>query len=245
MKKVFDDFTVAAELTPAIIVVLPILVIALCRGRLSGEWTEASIEFVIGIAILYFLAKVAREWGKSYQEKMYKRLKGMPTTIVLRFSDERIDKISKIKYHKWFNDKSEQYQLPMSLGEEEQDTMSDSKSINAMKDLRVYANANRNEYPRVYQELKKYNYWRNLYGCKKLAIAICVVLILREVVNVRKFRLEEVFLNPIPKYSIFWGLIIWMMFYCIFVTKRVVERNAFGYAVTLIETVCGTDAIQE
>lgn len=86
MKKVFDDFTVAAELTPAIIVVLPILVIALCRGRLSGEWTEASIEFVIGIAILYFLAKVAREWGKSYQEKMYKRLKGMPTTIVLRFS---------------------------------------------------------------------------------------------------------------------------------------------------------------
>ena len=244
MKRVFDDFTMMAEVAPAIIMVLPILVLALCHGALSGEWTEASIEFVIAAALLYFLARVVREWGKSYQEKMYKRLKGMPTTIVMRFSDDRIDEMSKTKYHKRFNDKGEQYQLPMSLDEEEQDTLSDSKYINAVKDLRVYANSNRNDYPRVYQELKKYNYWRNLYGCKKIAVVMYVILIIKEFFSIEEFQLEEVFLNPLPKYSIFWGLIIWTMIYCIFVTKKIVERNAFDYAITLVETVCGTDAMQ-
>ena len=71
-----------------------------------------------------------------------------------------------------------------------------------------------------------------------------VVLIIKEFFSIEEFQLEEVFLNPLPKYSIFWGLIIWTMIYCIFVTKKIVERNAFDYAITLVETVCGTDAMQ-
>ena len=240
MKKIFDDFTLSAEVLPSIVVVMPIVVIGIYRGILSGEWKEASIELIIAVTLLSFLAKVVKERGKNYQEKMYKELGGMPTTIVFRFSDRRIDEVSKMKYHNWFNSKGNQYQLPMSLEEEEADSLSENKYINAMKDLRVYANSKRTEYPRVYQELKKYNYWRNLYGCKELAIVIYVVLIVREILCITNFQMKEIILNPGMKYSVFQGLILWTLIYCMFVRKRIVERSAFDYAVTLVENVCVT-----
>ena len=153
------------------------------------------------------------------------------------------DSVLKKKYHKWFNDKGAQYQLPMSLQEEQEDRLSDSRYINATKDLRVHANSRREEYPRVYQELKKYNYWRNLYGCKKMACAICVVLIAREVFSIKGIQLKELLLNSGNKYNVLLGLIAWMIIYCMFVNQKVVERSAFDYAVTLIETICGTDGL--
>ena len=51
----------------------------------------------------------------------------MPTTIILRFSDDTIDDITKVKYHKWLNEKIPDLQLPESEEEENLDSQSDSK----------------------------------------------------------------------------------------------------------------------
>ena len=42
---------------------------------------------------------ITRGLGKSYEEKMYKELGGMPTTIIFRFAGNIIDDIFKLKYH--------------------------------------------------------------------------------------------------------------------------------------------------
>ena len=104
----------------------------------------------------------------------------MPTTIILRFSDDTIDDITKVKYHKWLNEKIPDLQLPESEEEENLDSQSDSKYESVTKYLRIYANSHREQFPRVYQELKKYNYWRNLYGCKWYALSIYAILTIRE-----------------------------------------------------------------
>lgn len=241
IKNAFDDFTIGARVLPAITVVLPLAAIGLYRGILDNEWTEASVEFALALIAIIFLSNIVREWGKSYENKMYKRLNAKPTTIVMRFSDDKIDEISKIKYHQWFNSKGGHYRLPLSLEEELVDTQSDNKYINATKDLRVYANAHRDEVPRVYQELKKYNYWRNLYGCKKFAVVMYLLLIVRELLTIETFQIKDIVLNPIPRYSVLVGVAIWTIVYCIVVTEKVVERNAFDYAITLVETICDVD----
>lgn len=233
IKKLFDDFYLTARIMPAITVVFPLLAMALYRGIFNSEWSDASVGFVLAVVIIMFLANIIREWGKSYEEKMYENLKAMPTTIVMRFSDDKIDEISKVKYHKWFNLMTANYQLPMSLEEENADVQSDIKYTNAMKMLRVYANAHRDMFPRVYQELKKYNYWRNLYGCKKLAIVMYILLII--------IQIREMIFNPSPQYGVLIGLILWTVLYCVTVTKAVVNRNAFDYAITLTETICDID----
>ena len=82
----------------------------------------------------------------------------------------------------------------------------------------------------MYQELKKYNFWRNLYGCKVLATVSYAILLLREFVVIDSFSLKEMLIVPFPKYIILVGLLIWICLFCSIVTKKTVKRNAFDYA---------------
>lgn len=240
LKNLFDDFTIAARVMPALTIVAPFLLIALYRGVIANSWSEASVEFVIALVLIMYGANIARERGKDFEEKMFKELGALPTTIVMRFSDGRIDGISKKKYHQWLNEKDYGYQLPLSLEEERMDNQSDVKYINAMKNLRIYANAHRDEIPRVYQELKKYNYWRNLYGCKKIAVVFYVCTIALEsfplFVNFGLNWLSQ----PVFNFYVLIGMVVWTLGFCLMVTQDIVKRNAFDYAVTLVETGCGT-----
>ena len=53
--------------------------------------------------------------------------------------------------------------------------------FNVSNILRNYANSNRNKEQRVYQELKEYNFWRNLYGTKGIALVVYLLIIVREI----------------------------------------------------------------
>jgi len=45
----------------------------------------------------------------------------------------------------------------------------------------ILRNSNRNKEQRVYQELKEYNFWRNLYGTKGIALVVYLLIIVREI----------------------------------------------------------------
>lgn len=237
VKKYFDDFVFAARVMPAMTAGLPLLIIAIYDGIVANSWSEASTSFALAIILIAFSAYIAREWGKNYEGKMFEKLGGMPTTIILRFSDNKIDSVSKLKYHQWFNNNLANVSLPVSLTEETADLTSDEKYISAMTFLRTYANSNRDRFPRVYQEVKKYNFWRNLYGCKILATVSYVILLLREFVVIDSFSLKEIIIAPFPKYVVFVGLLIWICLFCSIVTTKTVKRNAFDYAKTLLEII--------
>jgi len=237
VKKHFDDFVFAARVMPAVTAGLPLLIIAVYNGVVANSWSETSTSFALTIVFIVFSAYIAREWGKNYEGKMSEELGGMPTTIILRFSDNKIDSVSKLKYHQWFNNNLAGVSLPVSLTEEAADSTSDEKYISAMTFLRTNANSNRDRFPRVYQELKKYNFWRNLYGCKILATVLYMFLLLRELVVIDSFSLKEMIIAPFPKYVVFIGLLIWICLFCSIVTKKTVKRNAFDYAKTLLETI--------
>lgn len=239
IKKYFDDFVFMARAMPTMVAGLPLIVIIVYNGIVANNWSETSTSIASGIAIIFivFSAYIVREWGKTYEEKMFKELGGMPTTIILRFSDNTIDDVSKVKYHQWLNTCLEDISLPMSLIEEETDSISDKKYISAMTHLRTYANSNRDRFPRVYQELKKYNFWRNLYGCKILSTILYAILLLREFMVIDSFSLKEMIVTPFPKYGVFIGLLIWICVFCSVVTAKTVKRNAFDYARALLEII--------
>lgn len=237
IREIFDDFVIAARIKPAITLGLPMLLMTLYNGIANSKWVEAEIGLALTVVIMSFAAYIIRELGKTYEEKMYKELKGKPSTIILRFENDIIDDITKVKYHKWLNNKIADLQLPLSLEEECADTQSNSKYESAIRYLRNYANSHRDELPRVYQELKKYNYWRNLYGSKWYALAVYIILAIREILTINNFSIKQMFLEPYPKYNVLLLLIVWSGLFCIFVTKKTVKRNAFDYAKTLIETI--------
>ena len=237
IKESFDDFVITARIKPALTAVFPLLLIVFYKGVIKCKWVEAGVGLALSSVIISFMAFIVRELGKSYEEKLYKKLGGKPTTIILRFTDGTVDSVAKTKYHKWLNNNIPDLKLPVSKQEEDADTQSDAKYEGAARYLRTYANSHREQFPRVYQELKKYNYWRNIYGCKLYVLLLYGALAVREMLIADKFSIADVFLNPIPKYPILLVLIGWSLVFCLIVTRKTVTRNAFDYAKTLIEIV--------
>lgn len=237
VKSFFDDFVFHARVMPVLTAMFPVLLWGIYKGCIYKKILEVSIYLFLSLIFLTFASKVAREFGKKYEKKMYKELGGMPTTIVLRFSDNTIDNVTKARYHKALNEKLSDVSLPLSRQEENSE--SDDMYISAMNFLRNYANDNREKYPRVYHELKEYNYWRNLYGSKIFAIAVYVVIAVREVVLHKSFSVKELFEKPYPEYIAFIFMILGIGVICLFVNKDTVKRKAYDYAKTLAE-VCET-----
>ena len=233
IKNFFDDFTFHARVMPVIVLLIPILVISVFKGIVQDSWLENSSLLAFSIVFLTVTSKVARNLGKAYEDKMYEQLGGMPTTIVLRFSDNTFDNITKQRYHNKLN-KFEGLALPLDKQSETLDD--DQQYSSATNILRNYANSNRDKEPRVYQELKEYNFWRNLFGAKGIALFGYLVIAIREIILIEKFNFKQAFLHPYPYISLI-IIVFCIAFIILFVNKIVVIQKGFDYAKTLIE-VC-------
>ena len=165
---------------------------------------------------------------------MYAKLGGMPTTIVLRFSDNTFDDITKERYHRKLN-RFRGLNLPLDKSNENADD--DRQYISATNILRNYANSNRDKEPRVYQELKEYNFWRNLYGTKRIALFLYLVIVIREIILKGIISLNQAFLHPYPDYIVLIIMVLCIVSIMLFVNKKTVTQKGFDYAKTLIE-VC-------
>lgn len=234
VKEFFDDFTFHARVMPIIVLLMPIIIVGVLNGIVQDNWLEGIMLSSISLAFLTITSKVARNLGKGYESKMYEQLGGMPTTIVQRFSDDTFDEITKQRYHKKLNH-FEGLTLPLNKSTETDDD--DQQYASAANLLRNYANSNRDKEPRVYQELKEYNFWRNLYGTKKISLLIYLIIAIREVIIKGTLSLTEMFLHPFPNYTTLVIMVLCIAFIILFVNQKTVKQKGFDYAKALIE-VC-------
>lgn len=234
VKSFFDDFSFHARVMPIIVLLMPLIVISIIKGSLQGSWFENTAICFLGLSFLTITSKIARNLGKKYEKEMYKQLGGMPSTIVLRFSDDTIDDITKQRYHKKLN----QFQgLNLPLNKDSETADDDQQYIYASNILRNYANSNQEKEPRVYQELKEYNFWRNLYGTKFIALFIYSIIALREILIQESFSLKDAFFYPYPDYICLIATIICIAVLVFFVNQKTVIQKGFDYAKSLVE-VC-------
>lgn len=234
IKGFFDDFTFHARVMPIIVLLMPIVVLGITKGIVQDSWLDGAILSAISIAFLSITSKIARNLGKDYEKKMYKQLGGMPSTIVQRFSDDTFDTVTKQRYHKKLN-QFEGLMLPIDKSQET--AADDAQYTSAANILRSYANANRDKEPRVYQELKEYNFWRNLYGAKIIALFVYLIFAIRETVILETVSLKDLFLHPYPNYVSIIVLALGIAIVMLFVNQKTVQQKSFDYARTLIE-VC-------
>ena len=164
LKNFCDDFVLFGRILPVIMAMLPVIIYGIFEGYITNKKVAIPLYGGIFALILIGMEKVVRIWGKNVEIKMYEKLGAKPTTILLRYSDSTIDMLTKTRYHKYINEKIKDMDLPIMVDDENE--KSDIFYESAMNYLRKYANAHRDSEQRVYQDLKEYNFWRNLYGCK-------------------------------------------------------------------------------
>lgn len=231
-----DDFSRYARLMPVVVLALPfgfsLLACGVFQNQKASFETAAFLLLMLGAAA--FAMYVFRNRGKAVETAMYDRLGAMPTTIIQRFSDQRVDAVTKQRYHKRLN---EVYGLHLPECTEDETPESDAQYESAANTLRNYANSHREQEPRVYQELKEYNFYRNLYGGKWIALTLYVLTAAREVWLLRPADIGQLIAGLVSDHAVLLVMVLAVLALLLFVRKSSVERKAFDYAKTLIE-VC-------
>lgn len=214
LKKNFDDFNIYARIIPALIIGLPTYVYIVITGIIDFNIVGLVRNSLISVLLISMYYRIIRNLGKRCEKKMYKKLGSKPTTIVLRYSDNNFDEVTKTRYHKKLNEKIDGLKLPIK--KEKETIESDILYESAINWLRNYANSNRKKEFRVYQELKDYNFWRNLYGGKWILIISCIIFIIIEL-------LKKNYENN----SIIIMMIVIAIFSTVFITKKNNRRKGF------------------
>jgi hypothetical protein len=230
----FDDFNLHTRIMPVCIMAVPFIIIAFYRGIIKDVEYKGWILYSIVIIVLIVSSKICRELGKKYEVKMFERLGEKPTTIILRYSDNRIDEHTKTRYHEELNEAIPDLNLPLTKEAEKEDA--DELYHSAINWLRTTRGTDTTKYSAVYRALREYNFWRNLQGLKYVAIILYVVFASRELFVIGKLDLQQLLQNPLPDYLALIIFIISAILIRIFINMNLVERKAFDYAKTLVES---------
>lgn len=167
-----DPYERKARLTPALLVVLPILVPLVCVYGPRHPVLTALLGLLGGCGAMYALASIARGRGKKLEEQLIQQWGGMPTTIALRHRETSVlDSVSKSRYHEAIVSKLG-ITLPTAEEEAADPAKADDIYIGATKRLRELT---RNDKSLLLKENIAYGFHRNTLAMKPVGIVLSVL----------------------------------------------------------------------
>jgi len=164
-----DGYERKARLYPALVLLLPVLacVVAITAASLSSLQSVAITLGGCGGA--FFLAQLARDAGKHGEQALFARWGGMPSVAILRHRDNRVDAITKARYHQKLSALVKGTKTPTAAAEAAGAAGSDQMYAAWSTYLRVHTRDTK-KYSLLFQENVNYGYRRNLWGLRRLGI---------------------------------------------------------------------------
>lgn len=165
----FDEYGRKAQVSPAVLVVMPALLTALAMlpGVVPDKATAISVAF--GLGVLYWMANIAREAGKRAERKLFPN--GLPGKEWLRHGDSTLETPTKRRYKRVLAERIRDITFPTPEGEAEDPAGADESYASAVR----WLVDNTRDNARVRQELIAYGFRRNLYGLRGWGIAIALL----------------------------------------------------------------------
>jgi hypothetical protein len=171
-----DTYSIKARLFPALIVILPALVLLL----MIGQWKDPGLPellFSLGIAVLFFaVADLARRAGRRAQSNIFNESEGRPVNNELRRDDSTIDSGTKDRYRNFISEKIGK--VSPSVEEE----ASDPKSVdNFYTECFTYlrnSTYDTETFRVLFNENITFGFRRNLYGLRPYGVAINLIALI-------------------------------------------------------------------
>jgi hypothetical protein len=172
--KHFDYYSRVARIYPALLCLLPMLLaIALMAIALAKSLAQNAVFIAVGFALLYFAASIARSRGKRVEDAMLAENGGWTSTLMLRHTDGRIDRVTKQRYHRALERLCAGLILPSPAQELGDLAAADNVYRSATKAL-----IEKRREPRwnlLLQENASYGFRRNMLGLKPIAIMLAML----------------------------------------------------------------------
>jgi hypothetical protein len=174
LTKLFDNYNRVARLYPALLALAPILCSAIVVFPSLVANIPRSTAAAFGLSCLaYFLASLARSRGKMIEERLLANWGGWPTTVMLRHRDNRIDPVTKARYHAALAALCPDLMMPSAADEWSTPSAADDTYRSATK--RLIEMRRGPEYPMLHRENASYGFRRNMLGLKPIAIAVAAM----------------------------------------------------------------------
>lgn len=170
MMDFLDTYTIKARLFPALLAIIPALVLFL----LAGSWQDAGLPEMllgVGIGVLFFaLSDIARRAGKRAQRRIFRKSGGTPVNLELSHSDATISPATKERYLSFL---SAEIGSPAPTPESEHsDPAAAARFYLASFDYLRNSTTDHDRFRILFNENINYGFRRNLYGLKPVGIAL-------------------------------------------------------------------------
>lgn len=230
-----NSYNLKARVYPVILTIVPIIIIGIAYSLHLKSYYQLLSSFGVTTASYFLLSQLGRDKGKAIEKEMWKKWNGAPTTQILRYSDDSIDKHTKIKYHQKLkeltnigNEINEEFE---KISPKEADEIYQSWSKYLISKTR-----DSKKYNLLFQENINYGFRRNLFGLKSTSISIIIFLLIGSAIYsliINGFKVILISDLIVSKIILMLILFFWIKV----VKEKWIKTVAFSYAERLIETI--------
>jgi len=228
-----NTYNLKARVYPVVLSLIPIIIIGVVYSLKLQSYYQILASFGVTTALYFLFSQLGRDNGKAIEKEMWEKWGGVPSTQVLRYSDETIDKHSKERYHK-------KLKTLTGIGvniNEAYETASPNEADKIYKSWSKYLiskSRDTKKYNLLFQENVNYGFRRNLFGLKKFSIITIILLMLGSIIYsyiIGNYKFD--FTSELIVAEIFLAVIL--VFWVSIIKEKWIKSVAFSYAERLIE----------
>jgi hypothetical protein len=256
VKRLFDPYDRRARLYPALLTLLPLIVLSLTWWPGLVPIGQTVLAIAVTSGLLYLLSDYARTLGKRLEPDLKRAWGGWPTTIWLRNSDSHLSLPTKRRYHDFFLKRLGAAAIPTPNEEIARPHYADEKYDACVAWLKEQCRGD--DFPLVAKENATYGFRRNLLGLKPIGVAICLVALVAPMAKVlvgshrglSGFQVPGAFIRPYSSLSaatlgaLSFALLMLLGLWLLTVRRNWVREAGNQYARTLL-AACDTLAAKE
>lgn len=229
---VTDQYERAARLYPALLALLPLLVVQVTTSVIGKPLASQLVTLLVACGFTYLLANVSRMLGKAQENKLFQAWGGMPTTQMLRYENELVDRHTKQRYHAFLARKIKA-EFPTAEEEATSPTAADDIYRAGVKWL-LGKTRDKKLFALLFKENVSYGFHRNGFGLRWIGCLASLISVMWLTIANQAYSLQA--WQSLPAGQIVtMGIVITMTFaWLAYFTEARVKQAAYAYADMLL-----------
>lgn len=172
LDRITDSYDRKARLLPALLVVLPLGVLAVSAVPSIPAWWSRVLVLLVASGLPFVVVQIVRDRGWRVEPALFESWGGKPTTVMLRWAGPQ--PTTAVRRRHTLIAEHLRIQLPDVTTEQRNPAVADEAYEIATAALRERTR-DVSRFPLVTKELIAYGFRRNSFACRWLALGACVV----------------------------------------------------------------------
>jgi hypothetical protein len=229
---VTDPYERAARLYPALLALLPLLVVMATTAVIGKPLATQLGALLSACGVTYLLGNVSRMLGKAQENRLFQAWGGTPTTQMLRHRDDLVDRHTKQRYHALL-DRKLKTAFPTAEEESASPAVADETYRAGVKWL-LGKTRDKKRFALLFKENVAYGFHRNSFGLRWIGLLIGLVSMAWLIIANQAYRTQAWLTMPAGQIVTLGIVIAMILAWLFYFTEARVKQAACTYADMLL-----------